>query len=515
VPVVSPDGESGQSHDPDAAGGLRRRVIRGGTLATLGLLLSQAISLVSFIVMARIATPATFGAYAAASILLGASFLFTEGGMQSAVIQRPDRIREAASTAFAANILGGFCLAGIAAACAPLIGLFFHSGEIARAAAVMAGTIVINAASIVPGALLQRRVSFLFAFVEPSASLVYGGAAIAALAGGLGLWGFVLATYAAACARTTVVWSLARWRPSRGLVSWQIWRALSSYGRPVVLSSLLREVGFAGSTAVVGRALGTSELGRFRSAQRLVQQANSAIIFGSGYVLLPAFARIWQNEGRFQDAVLRALRTLTLIVFPISLVFIPLGRPFAVILLGEKWRGAGPIMMALAGVGIALALDSVSSEAFKATGHTEILPRMHSLTAVAPVAFMLALLHFGAPGMGLAMSLGMCVVAAYAVRALSRIARIPLRIILAQLGPASSCSLAMCAAVYLLDRYIVQSGHARGLLGLGLLILDLLAAAVVYLGLLSLIARRSANELMEVGKLLVGRRDRSPSTAAG
>src|SRR5262249_40159189 len=161
----------------------------------------------------------------------------------------------------------------------------------------------------------------------------YGIAAIAALAGGLGLWGLVLATYANAIARTAITWSLARWRPSLSLISWPMWRSLSKYGRPVVLGLVLGEIGSIGSTALVGRALGTADLGRFRAAQRFVMQANTAIVFGGGYALLPAFARIWRDEERFQRAIRRSLRVLTLIVFPISAVFVPLGRPIAVLLL--------------------------------------------------------------------------------------------------------------------------------------------------------------------------------------
>src|SRR5581483_3779884 len=137
------------------------------------------------------------------------SGLFAGASMQSAIIQRPDRIEEAASTAFATNVVGGLLLAGAAAALGPLIGLFFHSGEAGKAASVLAGTIPITALSIVPGGLLQRRISLASALVQPSASLVYGIAAIVTLATGMGLWGLVLATYAGECARTASLWLAA------------------------------------------------------------------------------------------------------------------------------------------------------------------------------------------------------------------------------------------------------------------------------------------------------------------
>ena len=46
------------------------------------------------------------------------------------------------------------------------------------------------------------------------AAVLYGVAAVAALASGLGLWGLVLATYVADFVRTVVVWLLAGWRPA-------------------------------------------------------------------------------------------------------------------------------------------------------------------------------------------------------------------------------------------------------------------------------------------------------------
>jgi PST family polysaccharide transporter len=516
-PPAEGDGSPGlESSDiPEVGTVSRQRVVRGGTLAALGSFSSQAIALIGFIILARLAPPSTFGAYAAASILTGASLLFSEAGMQSAVIQRPDRVEEAASTAFIANVVGGFALAALAAAFAPLIGLFFHSGKIGIAAVALAGTIPLNAASIGPGAILARRVSFRFAFVGPFEALAYAIAAITALAGGLGLWGLVVATYAAAAARTTTVWLVSGWRPSFHLVSWEMWRSLSRYGRPVVLSSLLDEAGRAGSTALVGRLLSTSALGQFRSALRLVLQPNTAIVYGSAYVLLPAFSRIWQDEKRFHDSILRALRTLMLMILPVSLVFIPLGRPIATILLGHPWRGTGPIMMAMAGVGIASALGSISAETFKATGRTDLLPRLHALGALVPVALMFALRDLGAPGMGLAMSLGSGMVAVYAIRVLGRITSIPLGVILGEIRPAATSGALMVAGTFVLDRFLVHAGQNDGVAGAMLLAVDLLGAGLLYLGSLCLLSRRSALELKEVARLLVGRPERSASSAAG
>lgn len=494
---------------------LTGRVVRTGTAAAFAALFAQALAFVSFVVLAHLAPPATFGEFAAASLLLGISGLFMEAGMHAAVIQRKDHLQAAASTAFIANIVGGLSLAVAAAAAAPLIGLFFHSQTTGLAAAVLAGTILVHAASIVPSALVRRRVSIRLAFVDPLAVTAYGATAATMLAAGFEVWALVTATYAGAAVRTAVIWKLSRWRPTFALASWDMWKSLSRYGRPVLIGLLLREIGFAGTTAFVGRAFGTTVLGQFRYAHRLVMQASSSITLASAYVLLPAFARIADDKVRFRAALLRALRILTLIVFPLSILFIPLGRPIAETLLGEEWSGAGPIMMALAGVGVALSLSSVSAEAFKATARTDLLPRLHALTATVPLAFMFVLFPAGAVGMGLAMSLGLLIEATYAVRALGRISQIPLSTIFQQIRSPLIASLIMMTTLFTLDRYAIHASANSGVEGLGRLGLDLVAAVLIYVVALTLLSRQSLMEFKEVARHLARRPRRSaPTTGA-
>ena len=306
-------------------------------------LLTQVLALAFFIVMAHYAPPSTFGEYAAASVLLGLSGLFTEAGMHAAVIQRSEEeLQEAASTAFLANLVGGVGLALLAVAAAPIVGLFFHSRTVGFASAALAATIPFSAASIVPGAMIRRRVSTRLAFVQPVSVIGYGVAGVALLAAGYGLWGLVLATYVATLLSTTSIWMFSRWRPTFRLASMEMWRSLAAYGRPVMISLFLREVGFAGMTAFVGRAFTSTVLGQFRYALRLVTQATSSVTLSAAYVLLPAFTRIYKDERRFAAAVLRALRILTLLVFPITLAFIPLGRPIATTILGKEWSRRRP-----------------------------------------------------------------------------------------------------------------------------------------------------------------------------
>ena len=323
--------------------------------------------------MARLAGPEVFGAFAAATALPGFASLFAESGMQGALIQRRDRIEEAAATAVIATFAAGIGLSLVALAMAPLVGLYFDDSEIGLAAAALSGILFLNAITAVPDALMQRRFSFLRrVIVDPLNMLTYGIVSTVLLAAGLGIWGLVIGLYAATIVRVLAAWVLARWRPQLRLASFAMWRELVSFGRHVVASEFLREIGAMVNIALVGRVFGVAPLGQFRFGHRLAAQATTPIVVASAYVLFPAFSRIADDEERLRSAALRSFRVLAVAVFPISLALVPLGAQLVLLLLGDQWEQAGRILAALCGMTAALPLTTDGVGALQGDGRATL-----------------------------------------------------------------------------------------------------------------------------------------------
>src|SRR5262249_54167097 len=93
--------------EPEQRRGLAGTVVRGASYSALGYAVAQAITLATYIVLARIITPHDFGVYTAATVLIGFTLLVTESGMVSAVVQRRDHFEEAANTALLATLASG------------------------------------------------------------------------------------------------------------------------------------------------------------------------------------------------------------------------------------------------------------------------------------------------------------------------------------------------------------------------------------------------------------------------
>src|SRR5919197_5096722 len=98
------------------AGGITRIVVRGVGLAASGFVLSNALTLIAYLVLARLVTPKEFGVLAAGSVLVYLSATFVESGLAAALVRSRDRVDEAASTVFAATALAGAAFALLALA---------------------------------------------------------------------------------------------------------------------------------------------------------------------------------------------------------------------------------------------------------------------------------------------------------------------------------------------------------------------------------------------------------------
>jgi O-antigen/teichoic acid export membrane protein len=481
---------------PEPAAGLTRTVVRGAGIAGLGFASTLALNFGFYLVLARLATPSDFGVLAAGSLFVGLGMVFAESGMLAAVIQRRDRVEEAANTAFVSTVLGGVGLTLLALALAPLIGVVFGSHRIGEVAAALSGWLFLNLAAVVPNALLQRRFSFARrAFVEPAAVIAFGTTAVIACAAGLGVWGLVLGVYASGTAHLVLSWAFARWRPAPRTASMSMWRELVGFGRHIFASEVLIRIGTAAETLLLGRFVSPGKLGQYRYAYRIASIPFLGTVNVASYVLYPAFAHIATDEARFHAAFLRALRWLAVLVAPASLILLALGEPLAVLLLGERWRPAGQALMAMSGYALGGAAISVASEAFKASGNPAVLPRMHALWTGLAVLLMLALLPLGLIGIAIAVAAAAILVGIYALRRVAQVLGLSGARVGAELWPSLAAAAVMAAVVLPLEQLVLHADSRSVVVGLAILAGEVALGLAIYVAVLRLLAPATAEEL--------------------
>lgn len=472
---------------------MQRVAARGTALAGIGWAASQALTFVAYIVLARLVSPADFGHFAAASVVVGVGGLFVEGGMMSALVSRRDRIEEAASTAFFALIISGLGLSLAALAVSPLVGLYFRSGRVTMLAAALAGIVFVRQFTIVPDSLLQRRMSFARRVaVDPIGAIAFAGVAIVTCSAGAGAWGLVAGTFATNIAQVIFAWTFARTRPHWELASVAMWRELAAFGRHVLGAEILRYVANQLDAVMLGRFSGAAVLGQYRNGQRFAQQPAAAFTDIVSYVLLPTFVRIRDQAGRLPHAVERVLGAAMSAALPVSIAAIPLGVPIAVLTLGARWRPAGHAIAGLTWTLIGSVVISISAETFKSIGKPHLLVRLHGVNLFTKATFVVAAaIPFGLLGVALAVSASQLTTAAYAYRLLTHEIDVRWRDLLRVLARPAIASGGLLGAMLAVGHTAHPLRHGEATAA-GLTVVQALAGGLAYLAVLLLIdpARR-------------------------
>ncbi len=469
-------------------------------------MLTQVITFVSYLVLARLVEPRQFGHFTAGILIAGVGTLVGDTGMAAAVIRAQDGGEEVPNTALVSTVVSGAIMSLVALAAAPLLGLFFQSHQVELIAAVMSGWLLLRMVAYIPEAMLQRRLSFLRRMVvDPMAAIAYLVVAIGAGENGMGAWTLVLATYASASVSAIAAWTLARWRPRPRLASMRTWRELARFGRPVVTAELIRRGVEEIPVAGIGRFIGAGALGQYTYAMRVATQPLGLIVNGIAYVLLPSFARLASNEQRLRAAVIRALRAVCAIAFPAGLILVPLAVPAMTVVFGSRWHQAGYALMALAVSCAALSLDSLASEIWKATGHVRYLPRMHALALGLTTVLVAAALPLGLVAVCGAISVASLGVALYAVWGIHAAIDVRLRALVSEIWPPAVAAVVMGSALYAIDRLAIHAGAHQVAIALALLVFEGLLGVAIYLISLRLIAPEATADLVALGRPLLAR----------
>jgi PST family polysaccharide transporter len=483
--------------------------VHGAGLTALGYVATQGMTLVAYAVLARLATPSEFGTFTAAAILITAGLFFAESGMTAAIVRWQGDIDAVAATAFVSTLAGGTLLTLMSLALSPIVGVFFRSSEIGVLAAALSAMFLVHAASVVPNALLRRRLSTRpVLLVEPVAAITMGVAGGVALAMGLGVWGLAVGAYASAVVRTILMWSVGGWWPRIRGASLEIWKELARYARQIVAGETVRQATTIVTTALTGRVLGPASLGQFRYGYRMAT-AGAGLTGAGAYVLLPTFSRLASDRERLRSAYVRALHVASVVLFPLGLLLGALGEPIAVFLFGEPWAEAGWVFTALAGLMVVSGPGSVAAEFLKATGRPGILAQAHVLTAVISISLVAAFVSVGPVLVGAAITLGAAAGTLYIIVRAASIVGASRRSVFGSMAAPFTCGLLAAGLVFALDRFVLDAGGATGLVSLVILASELALGAVCYLGVLIAVSPRALGELRAVRDTVGARRRRS------
>jgi PST family polysaccharide transporter len=174
-------------------------------------------------------------------------------------------------------------------------------------------------------------------------------------------------------------------------------RQIAGYARGLVGYNALNQLARNGDNLLIGSFLGSTPLGLYSLAYRFITFPLAQVGQLAQNVLFPTLAHV-TDRVEFDRTYLRSSRLLLWLIAPVGVCAIVVGDLATVSFLGERWRGAGPIVRIFGLVAIVQALDTHSGLLFMLRQRTNLFFRWSVIWGPVAVVSFVAGLPWGIKG---------------------------------------------------------------------------------------------------------------------
>jgi len=377
--------------------GLRRQVARGLTWTFVHTWGGQLLSLVVFLVLARLLTPGEFGLVAYAALFVGLAQIVIDQGFGDALIQRPSVTRSQIDTAFWVAVATGAVLTVIGIVFAGPLAALLTVKEPASAPRLtpiiqaLSLLFIISSFSSTQQALLRRELAFRSLATRGLLSLAGGGAVGIVLAFlNFGPWALVAQQLAAAAISVVALWTISPWRPGLQL-SRRDFGELFNFGIKIVGTDFLGFLSRNSDNFLVGIFLGEVALGLYAVAYRILDTTEKVLVSVSRRLAFPALAKLQREPERMAKAYLTLTRIGGSAILPGYVGLALVAPELTVVMFGPQWAKAGLVSSVLFLIGPVVAMQAFSGSLFTAAGHPSVVFRFRFLVTVTNIiGFILA-----------------------------------------------------------------------------------------------------------------------------
>ncbi len=495
-----------------------QQAIRGAAWTMVLNMAGRGIGLVGTLIITRYLAPEEIGEVQVAVVLITTANYFSLFGLGQYIASRPDEGREAAFHATVMALGFGAIAIGATVLMRDWLGPRFDAPAATGYLPGMALSMALDRLAFIPTRVLVRDMRFRsVALVRTAGEMVFPFVAVGLALDGRGGEALVIANVVRSLVRTGATLAIVNWRtwawPCR--LSWKKTREILSFGLPNGVASM---AGFAAGywdNLLMARLFGAGELGHYQLAYNLSTLPSTQVGEHVGDVLLPSFARIPME--RRGPALVRAVRLLALVMFPLSFGLAVMAPTIVAAVLSPAWEPVGSRVTILAVLSAVYPLGFAVHSYMNAVNRPRLVMWLSIARIFALLGAMWLLGHLGGPlwaCVGVGVGFG-----GYTVAGLVMAARIggvsPSAVLLGLLPALLACG-PMVAMVL---------GVRVGLRALGfhaplvLVSAEFLAGAVSFVGAALVIAPTLSREFVQViSTTLLGRRRptvTAPAVAAG
>lgn len=352
--------------------------------------LQLGIQLILTIILSRLLTPEDFATVGLLNVFTLLCAVIIDSGFGQALIRKENLKEEDSSTVFWINLGLGLFIYLVLYMVSPLISEFYNIEELTKISRIVFGTLVINAACLVPQSLLTRNLNFKPITIASIVSLF-----VSAVCGIIyaiiykNVYALVVQMMVYFILNCILINIFNKWHP-RFIFSVRAAKEMLPFSLNLLGSGLLVVLFNNLYTLIIGKSFSQKELGYYTQAKKIEEIPSLSITTIIQNVSYSSMAKVQNDTERLKRAYLRILSINLYIVVPLMAFCFVSSTEFIPFVFGSQWLPIVPYFRILCVYGAIFPLMSINVNILKVKGFGKDVLKLEIVRRALMIVFLIA-----------------------------------------------------------------------------------------------------------------------------
>lgn len=355
----------------------------------------QLVSVAVTILLARWLYPDDFGVIALILVFIAFAEVITDGGFNTALIQKKEADETDFSTIFYASVVIAVVMYFALFFSAPMISRFYEMESLTKVIRVLSLTLPFYVLNSIQRAYVAKEMLFDKLFVSSFVSVLISGIIGCVMAfKGFGVWSLVAQKISNQALVTVTMWYTVKWRPVLRF-SFNSFKTLFGYGWKIFMTNFIITLFVKIRHLIIGKLFTASNLAYFERGDLFPSYIGDNLISAVQSVLLPTLSEQQDDRARVKSMMRRSTKSTALLTCPIMAGLFVAAKPLTILLLTEKWLPIVPFIQIMCVSNIFKPLTISNAEAIKAMGYSNIILKLEITKKIVDVIILVVSCQIG------------------------------------------------------------------------------------------------------------------------
>ncbi len=355
---------------------IKNKVLSGVVWKFAERILSQGVTFVVSLVIARILLPEDYGMIAMISVFINIAIVLVSNGFNSALIQGQSVTEEDFSTLFWSSLFISISIYIILFLLAPLISKFYNVTELTPIIRVFSILLPISAYNSIQNAYVAKKMDFKKNFIASLiASIVSGIIGIILAKKGFGVWALVFQTLSSIFLNTIVQAFIVKWHP-KFVFSLKKSTPLLKFGANSLGADLIGTIFNQLNSFAMGKWYSAADLAYYNKGYSFPQLIHGNVCGIIASVMYPAFSSEIKDLNRLKDMARKTTKMINFVLCPIYIGMIAVSYNMIKLLLTEKWIQSVPFLIIVCVTYIIYNISPLDLLLLRSIGRSDIVFRL-------------------------------------------------------------------------------------------------------------------------------------------